>query len=260
MAKESKYYHISDIGYSSSRWLPQLMKWNENYCVELYEDVEFSPHVYIWIDKLSNCGAAKPMSTVYKKVIPILKELFNDYYYLALKYINLTIIDEGEFYIIERSKDHFQVQYYSKNEKERLNLNIEFIDSFEFFDLTVNSIHGHRGRHIARRKGIPIEFEKFKQFLKLTLKFLSDHGSYVVFLEPYIKNFKNLVAGDNIIEGFDISSERAFKKILEQLEERKASIEKRLIEEDKDSLEDRIRYRGEIAGIDYAIKTIKILW
>ena len=90
------------------------------------------------------------------------------------------------------------------------------------------------------------------------MKFLSDQNSYKVYLDSYLKDFYSLTKGDNAIIEFELSAERAYKEIFYLLESRKTTIEKRLIENDQDSPEDRIRLRGEIDGINYALSSIKI--
>jgi hypothetical protein len=79
----------------------------------------------------------------------------------------------------------------------------------------------------------------------------------LILFEIYLKNFYGLAAGEKKIEPFILRSEKSFDGVLEQLETRKKNIEKRLIEVDKDSESDRIRLRGEIDGINYAISTVK---
>jgi len=260
MTKESKYYYITyyQFLYSSSNQQPILVKWNEHYYVDINENVEDRQVFNISIDKLSDRGFDKPKSTEFEKVKPILGDLFNDYYFLALRTLSAKDFKEGEYYIIKNRKEWIQVEYYPLKEKDRYSLSIDFNNNIKEFMLELNRSLGHKGRPNARKNGSPIEFEEFIQYLNLTLKFLADPDSYKVYLETYLKNFNNLVNGKNIVEAFDISSAKVFEKILNQLNGRKATVEKRLIEEDSDALEDRIKLRGELEGLNYAISTIKI--
>jgi hypothetical protein len=56
--------------------------------------------------------------------------------------------------------------------------------------------------------------------------------------------------------GFIISAEKSFQAILDQLTSRKEYLEKRRIENDQHSTIDRVKFRGELEGILYAINVI----
>lgn len=117
-------------------------------------------------------------------------------------------------------------------------------------------IPGFSGRPTARKNASPITDLQFKQFLNLTLQFLYDPDSLTTFLNDYIKNFYKLCKGETKIEGFIISAEKSFEIISDQLSSRKEYLEKRLIENDKDSALDRMKFRGELEGIKYALNVI----
>ncbi len=85
-----------------------------------------------------------------------------------------------------------------------------------------------------------------------------DPDSYPILLDSFIKNFYCL-AGKGEEEEIDnllFNTDQSLKEILDQLELRKRNIEKRLIEVDTDNETERIKFRGEIDGINYAINTI----
>lgn len=65
-----------------------------------------------------------------------------------------------------------------------------------------------------------------------------------------------MVGEKTSIDGFIINAEKQFSDILVQLNSRKNYIEKHLIEVDTDSNVDRAKLRGELDGIEYAVKTI----
>ena len=58
------------------------------------------------------------------------------------------------------------------------------------------------------------------------------------------------------MEDFIISGERSFEAVLTQLQSRKEYLQKRLIENDDDSATDRLKLRGELEGVTYAINVI----
>ena len=57
---------------------------------------------------------------------------------------------------------------------------------------------------------------------------------------------------------FDLSNAKAIKDIISQIEDRKLFIEKQLIEVDNISKEDRIKLRGELTGLSFALETINV--
>jgi len=257
MSDESKYYYISEVPVAyTSRRTPRLEKWNCNFSVELDENVDFRQYITLSIDKLLEKSVPKTKSTKYEKVRPIIKEIFLKRYSLALKYIQEEEVDEGEFYLNQHSKDWFEIAYFSKDEKRKQNIQIDFRDDIKNLWLTIDSSLGHKGRPNFRKNGKPITIDQFKQFLDLTLQFLYDSDSLFIFLENYLKNFYKLIGGENQIDGFIISAEKCFTDILALLNTRKSNIEKRLIEVDTDSNIERVKLRGEIDGIEYAIRTI----
>jgi hypothetical protein len=120
----------------------------------------------------------------------------------------------------------------------------------------IDSSQGHKERPGFRKSGKAITIDKFMQFLNLNLQFLYDSDSLLIFLEDYLKNFYSLIDEKSHIDGFIVSAEKQFADILEQLSTRKNHIEKRLIEVDTDSSFERAKLRGELDGIEYAIKTV----
>ena len=253
MAFENKYYYITYP--SSQSHLPEVLKWNESFTIEVGENVDFRQVIDLSINKLKN-NISKPVSDTFKKVKPIINEIFLDHYTLALKFIHETEIDEGEFYLSKKSKNWYVIEYYSKNEKEKRKIEIDFRDSIEDLWLMFRFCPGFNGRPLARKKASPITEVQFKQFLNLTIQFLYDPDSLSTFLNDYIKNFYLLCKGETKIEGFVISAEKSFQIILDQLTSRKEYLERRLIENDKDSALDRMKFRGELEGILYAMKVI----
>lgn len=253
MNKGSKYFFIRNTGIKQ---VHELAKWNERYYVLVDENIEYYQCIFLEIDTTSGSIYPKPKSSEYQKVKPILKELFDDYYSQSLVYIGNIDIDDGEFYIINHKNNCFEIEYYSNNEKQRRNITIDFRYFIDNLDLTISTSGGWARRPHTRKSGIPITKEHFKQFLSLTLKYLSDSDSYTVYLDVFLKNFQSLAKGDQSVDSFDVSAEKSFKNIMEQLIQRKEAIEKQLIENDSYSIEDRIKLRGEIEGINYAISTI----
>jgi hypothetical protein len=172
MSYESKYYYISEVPVAySSRRTPRLEKWNCNFSVEVDENVDFQQCITLSIDKLLEKSIPKTKSTKFEKVRPIIKEIFLKHYSLAIKYIAEEEIGEGEFYLYRHSKYWFQIAYFSKDEKHKQNIQIDFRDSIEDLWLTINSSQGHKRRPDFRKNGQPITVDQFKQFLNLLFNF-----------------------------------------------------------------------------------------
>jgi len=254
MASEDKYYYITHP--SSQRQLPEVMRWNESFTIEVEENVDFRQCIDLTVYKLKQKNIPKPVGDKYTKVKPVIKEIFLTHYTLALKFIHETEIDEGEFYLFKNSSDWYVVEYFSKDEKKRCKIEIDFRDSIEDLWLRFDCTPEFKGRPAARKKASPITNIQFKQFLNLTIQFLYDPDSITTFLSDYVKNFYLLCQGNANIQGFIISAEKSFQAILDQLTSRKEYLEKRLIENDHDSTIDRVKFRGELEGILYAINVI----
>jgi hypothetical protein len=254
--KDPQYFYVRhDVKFTSNRQ-PSVIKWTPVFSLEVEENVEWRQFISLSIFKHGGKGLTKPVSDTYTKVKPIIKETFLDHYTLALKYIHESPIDDGEFYLYQHSKDWYEVTYFSKTEKDKRGIEIDFRDGIEDLWLMFNGFPGHKNRPKFRKNGKPLTEEIFRQFLNLTIQYFYDPDSVTIYLEDYIKNFRSLCAGDNKIQGFVISANKAFEAIIQQLELRKQHIEKQLIESHSDSSVDRAKLRGELEGINYAIKTI----
>lgn len=257
MNKEGKYFYVTS---TSSGWpvryIQELVKWNPNFEVEIDEEVESHQNITLYINRLDQKDISQPNSSESKKVKSIIKETFFDHYLLALKYIHESNTEEGEFYLLSKSKDWFIVRYYSKNEKQKQSIEIDFRNGIESLWLRVSANKGHKHRPDSRKNGTALDHGRFRQFLNLTIQFLHDPDSYLIFIDDYIKNFLLVADGKERINSFINKTERSFENVLTQLTIRKETLEKRLIENDTDTSLDRAKLRGELDGLQYAIMTI----
>lgn len=256
MPLQDKYYYIhSDKGdYSRS-----FHKWNERFTINIFEDYETTQLVDIYILKYRE-RLLKPTSSPYEKVRPVIMEIFEDYYNGALRFITRYNIEDWEYYITQNSKGSAKIEAYSSDKSVNKGfIKLELNNDIENLSLIIHAFEGIRGRKHARNNGDLITYEHFKQFLNLIFKFLSDHNSLLINHKSFTDDFNELLTDDSKkINLFDISAEKSFKQIITQLMKRKKAIERRLIENDKDSTNDRLRLRGELDGIIYSLKTIDI--
>ncbi len=235
-----------------------LLCWTPNCEVELDEDVENYQYLNVSINKLDERPFAQPKTAKYQRVKPILPELFNDYYSLLLSKVSDTPFeDNDEYFERYHHKGFYEVQYFAGKNNEKFEIGIRFTDDIKSFSVSVSRSHGFSYRSGWVRSGVSISKEKFLQYFNLTIQFLADYNSYLVFLDEYTRYFPELIAGDTTFKGLFISPEQTLNRIIEQLESRKQFIEKRLINSDSDTNDIRRQLRGELDGLLYAIKTIK---
>jgi len=258
MNESIKSYYLTAKGSDYSIRRPsRVVLWHKNYYIEVEEDVEYKQDLEIYVGRFPEEVVGKPKSDQWEIVKPILNELFFDHYLIALKRLNKIDLSEGEFYLISHNKDWFQVEYFSVDRKPGNHISIDFRDSIDSLWLMVRGSSSQRSRSRARKDGVPMTVTHFKQIFDLTLKYLSDSYSLKILLLNYIKSFKSLCEGEIDYELFKISDEKIFEKVVDKLKVRKRNIEERLIQNDKDSESERIKLRGEIDGINYALETIK---
>lgn len=258
MDESNRYYYVSNKNPDFSRtYNSRLTYWNKNFTIEVDEDVDNCQYIEISVGKFADGISTKPKNNKYEKVKPILKELFLDHYLLAIKLISKINIDEGEFYLKTSGKDWFQVEFYSTDRKPHEKIAIDYRDDLHSLQLTLIGSSNMSGRPSARKQGVPMTSTHFKQILDLTLKYLFDADSLKVLLVNYINCFKQLSENEVDFEIFKIDDKKILQGIVDQLKQRKQNIEKRLIDNDEDSEAERIKMRGEIAGINYAIEAIK---
>ena len=77
---EDKYYYITHP--MSERQPPQVMKWNENYTLEVEENVDWRQCIDLTANKLNQKDMSKPVNNKYTKVKPVIKEIFYSHYTL----------------------------------------------------------------------------------------------------------------------------------------------------------------------------------
>lgn len=227
MNRKDKYYYINRTSFGrNALHTRRLVRWNPNFEVAVDEEVDHYQYINLSINSLNQGDVAKPVSTEYEIVKPVIKETFFDHYILALKYIHETNTDEGEFYSISHSKDWFIIRLYSKDEKNKEQIEIDFRNNVEGLWLSIYATKSHKHRPTSRKNGVAIEPTKFRQFLNLTIQFLRDPDSYLIFLEDYIKGFVLLSEGKDKLESFLNVARKSFENVLSQLTRRKENLEK----------------------------------
>lgn len=252
MPKDDKYYY----SYTTSNFLkqePLVIIWDPNYIVEVEEDVDRRQHISLNINKLNQKDFTRPKSDTYTKVRSIIKQVFDKHYSLALKYVQQTNLDDGEFYLHKHNKDWYEAKYFSMDAKSKCSIEIDFRDGVDSLWISLICSPRYRGRPAARKEATATSKEQFQQLLNLTLNFLDDTSSYQLLLDDFIYHFYGICKGETKLEGILLSEGKRFDSIIEQLVLRKNYIEKRLIENDDDPPLERARMRGELDGVQYAL-------
>jgi len=256
MVQQDKYYYIKS---SLGRFSESLSKWNARFTIDVVENYEWIQNIDVYLVKFKD-KLDKPKTETYQKVRPVLKELFEDTYNGALRFILKNQNDDWEYYITRNDKKWMKLEAYSPNSSKSAGcFKIDLRNDIEDVYFSIYASTELKGRPQARKNGTPITYEHFRQFYNLSLQYLSDHESLLIYLDQFIDNFYKLVSGEEKrVEFLDISAEKSFKQIISQLEKRKKALEIRLIENDQDSKVKRLQLRGELEGINYSLKTIDI--
>jgi hypothetical protein len=114
MTQPDKYYYVnSKLNYD--RFKTFLAKWNKRFYVDLVENYERIQYIDLYLFKF-NDKHEKPKTDTLQKVRPVLKELFEDYYNGALRYIANKNIEDWEYYIISEQEKWLKVEAYATNE------------------------------------------------------------------------------------------------------------------------------------------------
>jgi hypothetical protein len=251
MNDQTKYYYIIEKLSLLGSIRETVHQWNPNFQVQ----VENGFRIQIEIDKLHEKRGSEPENSEFQEVKTITREIFLKQYRLAINQFFKEEIVEGSFYLMEHSEEFYEIVYFSENKKERKIIVIDFREDIGWVSLTISSVTSKRKSTFIKKAKV-ITIDRFKNFLQLTRRFLDDSDSVLGTVENYIKNFNKLVSGKDEIGRLITTGERYFASVLEQLKMRKSDIEKHLIEVDTDSNTDRTKLRGELNGIDYAIKII----
>jgi hypothetical protein len=146
----------------------------------------------------------------------------------------------------------------SGDEKRKMGLLIEFHDGKRDFQLSINyNIHAGRNAHHYRKAGNALEPPAFYSFFNAILNFLHDTENYSTNHLLLIEQFQSISEGESIdipaAADWRADNSNAIQKITGRI----TAIEKRLIEQDTDSTENRIKMRGELEGLKFALTTIQ---
>lgn len=138
MAEESQFYYLTPTDkLTSLNNRSLLMKWNKLYFVAF--DEKENQYLSVDVEKFTENDSEPPTSNKFEKVKSILEDVFNDNYYYGLRCISATKITNGEYYIVEHSRDYLEIKCYPKEEKNSQSVIISFRDSIEYLSITIDT-------------------------------------------------------------------------------------------------------------------------
>jgi hypothetical protein len=207
-----KYYYSSPANTSPLHDPSYVIRWSQDYYVQVEENVDYRQYISLLINKLGQKGIPVPKNDKFTRLRPIIKEVYSKHYSLALKFIDEVQLDDGEFYLWLRKNDWIEVTYFSKNEKTKESIKIDFRNWVDALSIDVICNPGYRGRPDARKNSSAITPEIFQQLLNLTIQFLNEDNSYVIRVEEYVNRFNKIAHGDAPEGEFIISAEKHFNE------------------------------------------------
>jgi hypothetical protein len=201
-----------------------------------------------------------PPSDAETQIKIITKDTFNKYFSKFLQSIHQLDRSSGEFYYLKSyGKVIVGVAWFSENERDKKNILISLDNEKDDFYFTITCTNNWKNIQHFRRAGNTIEIGKYNTFFKVVLKYIHDRENYVVNYFDIISHFKRMLTGD--IEEQESKEFGSWQpdnsKIIDAVSNRISAIERRLMEIDSDTLEERIKMRGELEGLQFALNIAK---
>jgi hypothetical protein len=194
----------------------------------------------------------------YSIIKRISKDKFCQDYYQLLRCYHELDISSGEFFLIKKKDMATGMVWFSGEPVRRLGLSIDFYNADRIISLTIDCCvrFGKNVRHF-RKAGNIIDEDKFHLFLRVLFHYLHDYENLSFNLKPLFGQFEEVVNGGKLTFPSASDWQKDNSVAIEKLTNRILSVEKRLLEIDNDTPEERIRMRGELEGLRFALTTIK---
>jgi hypothetical protein len=253
---KDKYYLISSKRSNSS--YPRVeINYNHPMCnILIAENVEL-PDFELAIVKIDTHKLPRPTGTSYQKCREISFETYKKHFTLALSNLRNILWTDAEYYLSEESSTWFVLAMYTTDAKDKFSIIIDVRDSLEITSIDIHKSTNFSNRNSYRRKGKLISDEVFVACLRETIKYIDDSVSYHINIESYLSRMQEIIRGN-----YDLSSHNSvidINQVIDQLNDKKTLLEKRLMQNDTDSPIDRATLRGEIEGLKYALNAIKVM-
>lgn len=220
-------------------------------------------HLRVYITKNGNRSAYETSykSDEYNIIKSAAKDDFYEAYNSCLQNIHHVDLSDGEFYLVKKKQSHAQgIAWFSKKEKRRLGLLIEFYDDKKDFHLSIDcNIQVGKNAHHFRRAGNVLAPTAFRSIYNTFLNFLHDPENYHTGHAILMNQYHNIAMGE--VPEITVSVSSSWNPdntiAIDKIKKRISSIEQRLIELDTDTSGNRTKMRGELEGLKFALIAIQ---
>lgn len=220
-------------------------------------------HLRVYITKNGNRSAYETShkSDEYNIIKSAAKDDFYEAYNRYLQNIHHVDLSDGEFYLVKKKQSHAQgIAWFSKEEKRRLGLLIEFYDNKRDFHLRIDcNIQAGKIVHHFRRASNTLSPSAFRSFFNRIFNFLHDPENYHVGHAILMNQYRLIAVGEvpEITVPASSSWNPGNSIAVDKIKNRITAIEQRLIGLDTDSSDDRVKMRGELEGLKFALIAIQ---
>lgn len=237
-----------------------IYRYSSAMMVSVETNIDRRQHICVYFTKNGNKSAYETdwKSTDACIVKPATKEAFYQAYNHNLAYLHENDYSQGECYLnTSNGRLPHGMARFSASEQDKKGLIIAFHNEPKDFTLRIDNFKTWKGIQHFRKAGHVIELSQFAQFYKGVLHFLHDPENYEIHYELLIQQFKAIIVGEQPELPTYSYMPLDHNPIREKIEYRIAAIEKRLIELDSDSREERIKMRGELDGLKFALQLMQ---
>lgn len=257
---------------------------NPDYAIDVDFAGKFFPSLSVDV-RVGDEPFVTPESTVLNKVLPVSQSEFDKQFDKVFKLLRKAFRKQSEFYLVLHSDNFIELFSFCNDKIHHESVRIDFRKMSYENSISVSRTNTNYGRALAKRKGKGIEASIFKNILKLCLTYISRTDKIVTENERFVKEFEAVLSGKEYQLSIDESYEsgivedenqvlrsadqvsavvdpvveygrRSIDNLTVVLEARINSIKNRLCNCDDDTKEVRESLRGEIRGLQFAIKKI----
>ena len=205
-----------------------------------------------------SCYDFPPKTDEYTIVKATSKEEFEKAYYTFLRAVHQCNTNTGEYYLMKRTNGTLNgMAWYSAECEAKMGLQISFYDEPKDFTLSVEHIKTWQGVQHLRRAGNTTTAKKFQAFFKVVLSFLHDIDNYSENHRSLVQQYKTVVETEKSLIPIETNWMGDNTIAKEKIKSRILIIEKRLMEFDTDTPDDRMKLRGELEGLRFAMHCLE---
>lgn len=246
-------YFIQTSKTSNKPYSSSMSYFQTDLVVEVNLNTYF-PNIEITFDKLKRKHFAKPTTTEYHFVKPTTKDEYTKCLHRNLELIRNLKWGEAEYFLIS-GIDSLELKMFTLDDKREFSIGIKISNDFEYGTVEIGKSTSFTRRRWYRNNGEAISEDQFRQVLELVYNYVLDEVSYEINISSLEAKVKVVLSGEMLEPKITSAQKRGF---LDQLEQKKRQLQARLIDNDSDTPQDRASLRGELAGIEYAIRVYEL--